>query len=95
MLNPFSLEKESLARVSAIEKHITELRLELSKKLLSEEAEISYPFKAELLSYIESATPQPNKYSCKICKKKFNDGRKLGGHVSRAHKGEVGQGMVN
>ena len=27
MLNPFSLEKEALARVSAIEKHITQLRL--------------------------------------------------------------------
>lgn len=25
-------------------------------------------------------------YSCKICFKVFDDGRKLGGHVSRAHK---------
>jgi len=25
-------------------------------------------------------------YSCRICNKHFDDGRKLGGHVSRAHK---------
>ena len=25
-------------------------------------------------------------YTCKICDQKFDDGRKLGGHVSRAHK---------
>ena len=28
-----------------------------------------------------------NKFLCKFCDKLFNDGRKLGGHVSRAHKG--------
>lgn len=26
------------------------------------------------------------KYSCSYCNKEFNDGRKLGGHISRAHK---------
>ena len=28
-------------------------------------------------------------FRCRYCPKEFNDGRQLGGHVSRAHKGEM------
>lgn len=33
----------------------------------------------------------PKQYLCKICNKSFDDGRKLGGHVSRAHKNPMSE----
>ena len=89
MLNPYFIEKDSLSRVALIQKYATELRVSLSKHILSTEENIEPIFRKELQSYINVDTPQPSKYECRFCKKKFNDGRKLGGHVSRSHKNEI------
>ena len=86
MLNPFAIEKESLAKVAAIQSHIIDLRVAFSKHVLADEKNLNKGLKEELESFITVNTPKPDRFKCKICGKDFNDGRKLGGHVSRAHK---------
>jgi len=86
MLNPFSIEKESLAKVAAIQSHITELRVAFSKYVLAEEKNLSKALKEELESFATANDPKPDRFKCRVCGKHFDDGRKLGGHVSRAHK---------
>ena len=34
-------------------------------------------------------------YKCEICQKSFDDGRKLGGHISKAHKKPKPKVVVN
>ena len=41
------------------------------------------------MSFRSAASGLPKMYSCPVCGKEFDDGRKLGGHVSRAHKQET------
>lgn len=41
----------------------------------------------ECLEVREKLENSSRLYVCKVCGKEFDEGRKLGGHVSRAHKG--------
>jgi hypothetical protein len=94
MLNPFVIEKDTFAKVSAIQETVINIRASLSIQILEQDkASLDKKFRLELESYAAMNVPQPDKYACKVCKKVFNDGRKLGGHVSRAHKGEVDHEM--
>jgi hypothetical protein len=87
MLNPFAIERDSMLRMVAIQEASIALRVKLCKSMLAEEKGSLPPkMRKELIAFVSESTPQPNKYECKICRARFNDGRKLGGHVSRAHK---------
>ena len=87
MLNPFAIEKDSMLRMAAIQEAAIALRLKLCKSMLAEERGALTPkLRKELVAFVNESTPQPDRYECKTCHVRFNDGRKLGGHVSRAHK---------
>jgi hypothetical protein len=60
--------------------------------LISKSMELGIPLTQDLNGKCFNYLSEDSKrkvYACRICKQKFNDGRKLGGHVSRAHKGVV------
>lgn len=92
MLNPFALEKGILKKLAAFEAIVEGIKKEvceiLVKKSRELDLELTQDLKEKCAIYLKGS--QNSKlYMCKICLKKFNDGRKLGGHVSRAHKYEV------
>lgn len=89
MLNPFAIEKETLNKVAGIRGTVLRLRLALSQQILSGGSQIDSRFRHELESYMTSSVVESKAYECRVCGKTFNEGRKLGGHVSRAHKGLV------
>ncbi len=89
MLNPFAIEKDTINKVAALKETCLNIRLALSKQIIAENRnDLDPQFRKQLESYTTVMAPQPNKYTCKLCSATFNDGRKLGGHVSRAHKTE-------
>lgn len=89
MINPFALEKAILHKITQFEAVAEAIKREISLILLfkSEELglELTQDLKDKCDSYIQNSLSTKH-YQCKICKKEFDDGRKLGGHVSRAHK---------
>ena len=60
---------------------------EVSKQLIRKSRELNICLPQELKEKCAAFITGPEKvYQCKICFKVFDEGRKLGGHVSRAHK---------
>jgi hypothetical protein len=78
-----------LEKIQDIEYVIENIRKNVSHQLFRKETEIKIDLTQDLREKCQNylAGFGGNKlYSCKICCKVFDDGRKLGGHVSRAHK---------
>lgn len=92
MLNPFAIEREIFSKIDKFEELLQLLQMEVSHILLrkSEDLriELTEDLKERCGNYMQG-TERQKKYECRVCGKLFDDGRKLGGHVSRAHKGKV------
>ena len=92
MLNPFAIEKEILQKTAALSDLLVSLKVTLASSVLSK---VSSQYRAKPSEFVKQcrdiveAEDESLKllYVCKVCGKDFNEGRKLGGHVSRAHKG--------
>lgn len=89
MLNPFAIEKELFAKTDALSDLLTLLKGVIATSIIKKEDNKSYPraFIRECLDVMEDMETNGKLYVCKICGKEFSEGRQLGGHVSRAHKG--------
>jgi hypothetical protein len=90
-MDQFVLQKEILKKISKIIGLTDEINQELSNKLITKSRAIGIELTQDLKERCAHYLTEPierEKYSCKVCGEKFNDGRKLGGHVSRAHKGK-------
>lgn len=88
-METFKLEREIMAKIYDIEQVIENIRKDVSHQLFRKEGEINIELTQDLRDKCQNylAGFGGNKfYSCKVCNKVFDDGRKLGGHVSRAHK---------
>lgn len=89
MLNPFAIEKEILLKTTLFHGLLKDLKTILANKIL-ESAPSCENFSDEVIDeckmYQTSLEQNKKIYVCKICNREFDDGRKLGGHVSRAHK---------
>jgi hypothetical protein len=90
MLNPFAIEKELLAKTDTLSSMLVLLKGLVSTSVIKKHNE-GQAFSASLVRQCwetkQSMEMQSKLYVCKVCGKEFNEGRKLGGHVSRAHKG--------
>jgi hypothetical protein len=89
MLNPFSIEKELLQKTEYIKELLSKLKRHIAAsviKKVGEGSNIDNEFYHLCLELQQTSTILKKNYKCKICGRKFDDGRKLGGHVSRAHK---------
>jgi hypothetical protein len=93
MLNPFALEKELFQKIIKIESIIDLIKKEISNTLIFKSSELQIELTQDLKEKCtNSLNSLSNKhYTCKICLKTFDDGRKLGGHVSRAHKDMISE----
>jgi hypothetical protein len=89
MLNPFAIEKELFAKTDALSGMLTLLKGVIATSITKKQDRRGYPkaFIRECLDVMENMEAKGKLYVCKVCGKEFNEGRKLGGHVSRAHKG--------
>jgi hypothetical protein len=86
-MNNCLLEAEVLCKIEQLDKTLEMINVEISKHLLRKSDELQIKVTQDLKDKCASHMVGPEKvYSCKVCLKVFNDGRKLGGHVSRAHK---------
>ena len=93
MLNPYSIEKELLQKTEYIKELLGKLKKYIAASVIKKVYagnNIDAEFYGECLELQQSGNIQKKNYVCKICGRKFDDGRKLGGHVSRAHKDGVG-----
>ncbi len=90
MLNPYSIEKELLQKTEYIKELLSMLKKHIAasviKKVNAGSSNIDVDFYLACLELQQNGTILKKNYVCKICGRKFDDGRKLGGHVSRAHK---------
>lgn len=90
MLNPFAIEKELFAKMDAISGMLDQLKGLISVSVVKKMKKgkiFTSPVIAKCLEMREAEENNRRLYVCKVCGKEFNEGRKLGGHVSRAHKG--------
>jgi hypothetical protein len=88
-MEAFRLERQMMAKIQEIEGVIEGMRREVSQQLFRKEMEIGIELTQDLREKCQNCLAGfggGKVYSCKVCLKVFDDGRKLGGHVSRAHK---------
>lgn len=93
MLNPFSIEKELLQKTEYIKELLGKLKRHLAASVLKKVnggTNIDAEFYLTCLELQQTSPVLKKSYVCKTCGRKFDDGRKLGGHVSRAHKNGSG-----
>jgi hypothetical protein len=89
MLNPYSIEKELLQKTEYIKELLSKLKKHIACSVIKKAnagTNIDVEFYLACLELQQSGIILKKNYVCKICGRKFDDGRKLGGHVSRAHK---------
>lgn len=88
-MNQQELQKEIFRKIDVILSLCDEINKEISKKLISKARFLQVELTQDLqekCSYFLTEPIERNSYRCKICDRVFDDGRKLGGHISRAHK---------
>ena len=93
MLNPFSIEKDLLQKTEYIKEMLSKLKKHIAVSVIKKVdagSNVDIEFYLTCLELQQSGTIVKKNYVCKICGRKFDDGRKLGGHVSRAHKDGAG-----
>ena len=84
------LEKEIFKQIQTVLDLSHKINQELSTILLQKEIDINVELTQELkerCTHHLTGLNQRNSFACKYCFKTFDDGRKLGGHVSKSHKG--------
>lgn len=82
-----SIEVQVLRKIQMLETTIEKINLEISKELMRKSSELKIKLTQDLKEKCSNYITGPEKaYACKFCNKSFDEGRKLGGHVSRAHK---------
>jgi hypothetical protein len=86
MLNPFAIEKDTLRKVAAIRQLSLNIQRILAEQVLGSRQDIDPSFRSVLEECVPIVVSEEKIYQCRFCGKIFNEGRKLGGHVSRAHK---------
>lgn len=87
MLNPFAIEKELFQRTAAIKEMLALLKGTVADSVLSKGGKVDADVHNRCFKIKSSLLPKEKQYVCKVCGREFDEGRKLGGHVSRAHKG--------
>jgi DNA-directed RNA polymerase subunit M/transcription elongation factor TFIIS len=89
MLNPFAIEKELFAKTDALTSMLTLLKGVVATSIVKKQDRrgFSKGIIRECLDVMGDMEAKSKLYVCKVCGKEFDEGRKLGGHVSRAHKG--------
>lgn len=89
MLNPFAIEKELFAKTDALTIMLNHLKGVVATSIVKKQDRRAFSKATirECLDVMDNMEAKNKLYVCKVCGKEFNDGRKLGGHVSRAHKG--------
>lgn len=87
MLNPFAIEKELFQRTAAIKDMLALLKGTVADSVLNKEEKVDIDVRIRCFKIKSSLLPKEKLYVCKVCGREFDEGRKLGGHVSRAHKG--------
>lgn len=87
MLNPFAIEKELFARTQAIKDLLGVMKETIADSVLSREGNVAEDVRRICFRIKSSLSAKEKQYVCKFCGREFDEGRKLGGHVSRAHKG--------
>lgn len=81
------VEVTILDKIRRIETTIRLINEEVSKQLVRKSKELKINLTQDLKDKCQASISGTDKiYQCKICNKYFDEGRKLGGHVSRAHK---------
>jgi hypothetical protein len=76
-----------LDKIRRIESTLRLINEEVSKQLVRKSKQLKINLTQDLKEKCQVSISGPEKvYQCKICFKEFDEGRKLGGHVSRAHK---------
>jgi cell division protein FtsL len=84
---PVPIEAGILDKIEKIDVTIKLINQEISKQLIRKSRELKISLTQDLKEKCDNYILGPEKvYQCKICWKIFDEGRKLGGHVSRAHK---------
>lgn len=90
MLNPYAIEKDMIASLYMIRSRLSDSNLVLAHSIINKSTQMKIRINEDLetkcQNLITSYHPNTKAYICKTCYKAFDDGRKLGGHVSRAHK---------
>jgi hypothetical protein len=82
-------EKGVLQKIAKVNNLINLINREVSKQLIRKSQTLHVDLTQDLkekCAIFLSDYQDLKLYYCKICNKRFDDGRKLGGHVSRAHK---------
>ena len=87
MLNPFAIEKELFARTAGIKDTLALLKGTVADSVLAKGEKADADVHSICFRIKCSLLPKEKQYVCKVCGRDFDEGRKLGGHVSRAHKG--------
>lgn len=89
MLNPFAIEKELFAKTDVLTSMLTLLKGVVATSIVKKQDRRAFSKATirECLDVMDDIEAKSKLYVCKVCGKEFNEGRKLGGHVSRAHKG--------
>lgn len=87
MLNPFAIEKELFARTAAIKDLLAVMKETVADSVLAREGRVDADVRSRCFRIKSELLPKEKQYVCKLCGREFDEGRKLGGHVSRAHKG--------
>lgn len=88
------LQKEIFSKIGLIVRLTDQINKELSKRLITKSELLKVELTVDLQEKCAHYLTEPferTQYQCKVCGKKFDDGRKLGGHVSRAHKPQTNQ----
>lgn len=89
MLNPFAVEKDLFARLATIQHSLHTIRVSIAASVLANHIPgylNDNGFIARCHHLIQGKQIGNRLYICKVCGREFDEGRKLGGHVSRAHK---------
>jgi hypothetical protein len=90
MLNPFAIEKELLSKTASLSTLLRVLKGVVAVSVVERQESgqaYSPAIVEQCLEMKENIEQGSKQYVCKTCGKEFDEGRKLGGHVSRAHKG--------
>lgn len=83
------LQKQIFKKISDIIRLSDKISKEISERILSKSDLLNVELTQDLKEKCAQSLSDPasrTQYECKVCGKIFDDGRKLGGHVSRAHK---------
>jgi hypothetical protein len=78
---------QALQKLKEVNDLINIFKLQLAEHLFHKEKEIGVEILKELKEKCIASMTYNKKvmHKCEYCEKEFDDGRKLGGHVSKAH----------